>query len=100
MTTTITEKNHSLVITFDGRLDTLSAPQAEKALAPLANRRDTDIIIDCSRLEYISSGGLRVLLTAQRLARQGGNSLCISRVNETVNNILTITGFVHLFDFK
>ena len=80
-----------LVIELEGRLDTTTAPQLEAelkdSLAGVA-----ELVLDMSALEYISSAGLRVLLTAQKvMTRQG--SMKLIHVKEDVNEIFEVTGF-------
>ena len=62
MNTTLKEENNYYVMYFDGRLDTAAAPEADKATQPLLESEGHDIILDCSKLEYISSSGLRIFL--------------------------------------
>ena len=84
-------ENESAVFALDGRLDTVSAPGLEQELVnSLAGVKE--LTLDFSGLEYISSAGLRVLLSARKLmAKQGEMKLC--GVNETVMEILEVTGF-------
>ena len=79
------------VVTLEGRLDTLSSPDFEEVLTPLANEPG-DIVLDCTDLDYISSSGLRVLLKARKI--QGSSaSLKLIHVNEQVREIFEVTGF-------
>jgi len=76
---------------LEGRLDTVTAPDLEKDL------RDSlpdvsELVLDFEKLEYISSAGLRVLLSAQKtMAKQGG--MKVIHVNETIMEIFEVTGF-------
>lgn len=84
-------ENGALVIAAEGRLDTTTAPQLEEEL-----RKSLDgvasLIFDLEKLEYISSAGLRVLLSAQkRMNGQGG--MKIVRPGEIVREIFDVTGF-------
>jgi len=79
-----------LTIALEGRLDTTTAPELEKELGGLNGV--TALTLDFSRLEYISSAGLRVLLSAhKRMSRQGG--MKVTNVNEIVNEVFEVTGF-------
>ena len=62
MNTTIKEVEGDLVAILEGRLDTVSAPQTEKDLEPLRDCIGHNIILDCTKLDYISSSGLRIFL--------------------------------------
>ena len=82
------EKN--LTISLSGRLDTVSAPELEAEVAQI--EADASVILDLKDLEYISSAGLRVLLVIQKKMNQKG-SFVIRNVNDTVREVLDITGF-------
>ena len=60
MKTTFKEENNQLVMAFFGRLDTAAAVQTEKEMQVLYNCDGRDIVLDCDKLEYISSSGLKL----------------------------------------
>ena len=80
-----------LVIKLEGRLDTTTAPQLE---AELKNSLDgvAELVFDLGALEYISSAGLRVLLSAYKTMR-GKGSMKITNANELVQEVFEVTGF-------
>ena len=87
-----------LTIALEGRLDTSSAPQLEGMLKE-ALRGVTDLGMDFADLAYISSAGLRVLLSAQkRMAKQGG--MKVIHVNEIIMEIFDVTGFVDILTIE
>lgn len=94
MTITKNASDGTLYITLEGRLDTNTAPQLEAELK--ASLSDvTELDLDFSGLEYISSAGLRVLLAAQKaMSKQG--KMTIRHVNETIMEVFEITGFVDI----
>ena len=76
---------------LEGRLDTTTAPDLEAELKSSLGGV-TELAIDLEKLEYISSAGLRVLLSAQKImSRQGDMKLF--HVNETLMEIFEVTGF-------
>ena len=98
MNINITENGTSLTVAPEGRLDTTTTPEFESALAARLNGANT-LMIDLSKLEYISSAGLRVLLSAhKKMAAKGGMSVC--GANETIAEIFEITGFSEILDIK
>ena len=98
MTITKTAENGTLRIALEGRLDTNTAPQLEAELKTSLSGI-TELELDFSGLEYISSAGLRVLLAAQKtMSRQG--KMTIRNVNETIMEVFEITGFVDILDIK
>lgn len=86
------EKNgEALMIKLSGRLDTMTAPELEAELKScLAGI--TKLTFDFSELEYISSAGLRVLLSTQKTMNKQG-SMVIKAANENVNEVFEVTGF-------
>ena len=82
---------NKLTVALTGRLDTTTAPQLE---AELKEGLDgvTELIIDMETLEYISSAGLRVLLSAQKIMSKRG-AMTVTHVSETIMEIFDVTGF-------
>lgn len=91
------EQADKLMIAFIGDLDNAAAPEAEIALEKVYDRNDCDIMIDCSHLNYISSKGLRILLTLYKHQRANGKSALISNMNKNVREVLDIGGFLTLY---
>ena len=82
----------SMKIALEGRLDTLTAPDLEAELGNYAISEMTEIVLDLEKLEYISSAGLRVLLSAQKTMNKQG-AMKVVHVNETIMEIFEVTGF-------
>ena len=88
------EKNATeteLIVTLAGRLDTTTAPELEKELKASLDGVTT-LIIDMTELDYISSAGLRVLLSAQKIMNRQGE-MKVTNVGETIMEIFEVTGF-------
>ena len=81
----------SLTVILEGRLDTTTAPDLEKELKDSLDDV-TELIMDFEKLEYISSAGLRVLLSAQKIMSRQGEMKLI-HVSDTVIEIFEVTGF-------
>lgn len=79
------------VVKLEGRLDTTTAPQLENELKSFMESI-TSLVFDFESLEYISSAGLRVLLTAQKFMSKQG-SMKLIHVRDDVNEIFDVTGF-------
>lgn len=90
---TITNANgNNLELIVTGRLDTTTAPDLENEIK--ANLSGiTDLSLDLSKLEYISSAGLRVLLSVQKQMNKQGQMI-VKNPNEAVMEIFEVTGFV------
>ena len=100
MKTTIQEQDGNMVAILVGRLDTAAVAETEKAMSPLYDCVGKDIIIDCTDLEYISSGGLRIFLTVLQKAEEKGGQVYIKGISNDVREVFTMTGFINIFKFK
>ena len=100
MKTTIQEIDGSMVAMLEGRLDTAASPETEKNMLPLYDCENQDIIIDCTKLEYISSSGLRIFLSVLKNTKPRGCHVYISGLNDDLRQVFAMTGFTNLFDFK
>ena len=78
-----------LIVAVDGRLDTITAPELESFLGK-KYEGVTSLTFDCEKLSYISSAGLRVLLTAHKRMR---GEMKLTNVSDLVMEVLEMTGF-------
>lgn len=92
MTITKTENQTETILALEGRLDTNSAPELEKALAEFSTYPQK-LIFDFKELGYISSAGLRVLLSAQKRMNAARGTMIIRSANEMVREVFEVTGF-------
>ena len=100
MRTTIEEKDDIILATLDGEMDTAAAMEAENVLSPLYKSNGKDVVIECEKLEYIASSGLRILLSILKGAKLSGSRVVLRHVNEDIKNVFSLTGFVSIFDFE
>lgn len=100
MNTIIKEQNGEMVAAFEGRLDTAAAPQTEKDLAPLMAASGKNIVLDCSKLEYISSSGLRLFLAVLKAVKPTGGHVYIEGMSDDIRSVFSMTGFTQLFEFR
>ena len=84
-------ENEKAVFSLEGRLDTVTAPELEKELKEVLDGVSA-LTLDFEKLEYISSAGLRVLLSAQKVMSKKGE-MKIVHVNDTIMEIFEVTGF-------
>ena len=88
----------NLEIALEGRLDTMTAPDLEAELKASLDGVES-LTMDFSKLEYISSAGLRVLLSAHKqMSAKGG--MKVVNVNEIVNEVFDVTGFADILDIE
>ena len=92
----ITKKaeDKKLTIGVDGRLDTMTAPELKASLGGVE-----ELVMDFSDLEYISSAGLRVLLSAQKTMNTQGE-MTVTGVNDVIMEIFEVTGFSDILTIK
>ena len=88
----------ALVIALEGRLDTTTAPDLEKELK---NSLDgiTDLTLDMTNLDYISSAGLRVLLSAHKIMVKQGK-MKVTNASEIVREVFEVTGFSDILNIE
>ena len=97
---TITKKQNgtTLEIALEGRLDTMTAPELEAELNQSLSAADS-LVLDFSELDYISSAGLRVLLSAHKIM-SGKGGMKVTHVNEIVQEVFDVTGFADILTIE
>ena len=88
----------ALEIALEGRLDTMTAPELEAELNQSLGSVDS-LALDFSKLEYISSAGLRVLLSAHKVMSAKGG-MKVTNVNEIVQEVFEVTGFADILNIE
>ena len=87
-----------LTIALEGRLDTTTAPELEQTLKESLDNAN-ELTMDFSKLDYISSAGLRVLLSAHKaMSKKGG--MKVTNVNEIVKEVFDVTGFADILTIE
>ena len=91
-----TKQNGVVVLSVDGRVDAGNAATLEQKILAVIAAGEKRLVIDCARLEYVSSAGLRVLLVAaKRLANSG--QLALASLNGQIRDVFDIAGFSSIF---
>ena len=88
----------SLTLKIEGWLDTATAPELYKTVKTELEGI-TDLIFDMSELSYISSAGLRVLLSAQKIMNKQGR-MTVTNICESVSEVFKMTGFDRLLNIE
>ena len=96
----VIEQNGAYLGKLTGWIDTAEASDVRKDLQSLATHADKAITLDCAQLEYICSLGLRGLLQLKKESVAKGGSLVLTHVGGEFQKILTMTGFIKLFEFR
>lgn len=87
-----------LTLALEGRLDTTTAPQLEAEVKGSLTGV-TELVLEFSQLEYLSSAGLRVILAAQKIMNKQGQ-MVIRHVNETILEVFEVTGFTDILTIE
>ena len=97
MTISKKQNGSALTLALEGRLDTMTAPELEAELNQSRDGADS-LTLDFEKLEYISSAGLRVLLSAYR--NMFGKNMKIIHANEIVKEVFEVTGFSDILNIE
>lgn len=92
MKTVIAEKNGVVVVSVQGELDTDTSAQFEVDIAPLKECKEKKVEMDLSKLAYMSSKALRIIVSLQQSVNKNGGSFSITQVNDAVREIFEMTG--------
>ena len=88
------KKSHDLlIVSVEGRMDTVTAPEFQQRMEELLDQERKGILMDFGRLEYVSSAGLRsILVTAKKAKSLGGQVSCCS-LQDMVKKVFDVSGF-------
>lgn len=94
------ENGNEITLMLTGRLDTTTAPQLETQINEVIEGAEK-LVLDFQGLEYLSSAGLRVLLGAHKaFMKRGSGKLVICHVNETIQEVFELTGFLDILNIE
>ena len=99
MKTTIETTEGKALVTFEGILDSYIAEEVGEKLEPLYELENTEITLDCTKLEYIASSGLRLFLLLLRNTKANGCKIFIKGAASELMDIFKATGFDKCFQF-
>ena len=95
-----TFESNLLTVYPEGHIDSSNAAQFEtETLAEIAKHSDCAVSLDCDKLEYISSAGLRVLLSCQKIMSKQG-SMKVIHVSDLIKEIFEVTGFIDILTIE
>lgn len=95
------EKNQDvLVIRIKGRLDAMTSAEAERRVLNVIEHGDKKLLLDFLNVEYISSAGMRMLLTVAKKLKNLSGKLVLCSVNTRVMDVLKMSGFDHVIDLQ
>jgi len=88
------------VAIINGRVDTVTASELEKVVSPLFAEAGITLVFDCANLEYVSSSGLRVILTAHKMVAAKGGKFILRNLNKEVRQVIDLTGFSRILTIQ
>ncbi|MCX6285961.1 MAG: STAS domain-containing protein [Bacteroidetes bacterium] len=96
----LTEKKHEkcMIIGIKGRLDTINYSILEKRFMELLDQNITEIMVNCSQMDYVSSSGLRILLMALKRITMVKGKFVLCSLQENIREIFEISGFTSIFE--
>ena len=100
MEVTVKKLDGVTTVTLDGRLDTPASPEVSAKLEPVLQDASGTIILDCGRMSYISSSGLRIFLTLRKAAAAAGGKVIVRGLTPEVRSVFMMTGFLNLFQIE
>jgi len=89
--------NENVVLEINGRLDTTNYSELDEILIDYINKNEIQIIVDCTNMDYISSSGLRVFLTALKKINAANGKFFLCGLQDTIQEIFKISGFTSIF---
>ena len=93
MEVNIKKEEKALIVSVTGRMDAVSAPEFEKKLGDWMDEGETNFIIDFGRLDYISSSGLRSILSTSKKLKEKDGQILLSSLKDSVKEVFDISGF-------
>lgn len=94
----VEKKGNELIVKLEGRLDTLTSHQLENELRTHINGI-SKLVLDMNKVEYVSSAGLRVILSAQKVMNKQGKMVVVG-VSDLIMEIFEVTGFVDILTIE
>ena len=93
MEVNIKKEEKALIVSVTGRMDAVSAPEFEKKLGDWMDEGETNFIIDFDGLDYISSSGLRSILSTSKKLKEKDGQILLSSLKNSVKEVFDISGF-------
>ena len=96
----ILEQNDEVVVVIEGRVDTVTASDMEMKVSPIWAKPAIKLVFDCEKLEYLSSSGLRIILTAHKQVTAKGGTFILRNLTREVRSVIDLTGFSRILTIE
>ena len=94
----ITEEGNNIIAVFDGRLDTVAAQKISETIEPLMQKADCNIVLDCEKMPFISSSGLRIFLKLRKEVAAKGGKMYLKHICPEVMQVFKMTKLEDIFE--
>ena len=96
----IFEQNNEKVVAIKGRIDTVTSSDLEMKVSRIWSEPAITLVFDCALMEYISSSGLRIILTAQKQVTSHGGKFILRNLSDEVHYVINLTGFSRILTIE
>lgn len=96
----ILDQNDEKILAIEGRVDTVTAPELEMKVSSIWTIPGITLVFDCSKLEYLSSSGLRVILSAYKQVTSKGGKFILRNLTREVRSVIDLTGFSRILTIE
>lgn len=100
MEVTFVKNQEETIISVVGRVDTITAPELEKQIEPIWEDEIKTVILDCEKLVYVSSSGLRVILSTHKKVTAKGGKFILRNLTDDVRSVMDLTGFSRILTIQ
>ena len=92
------DEGSTFVVELDGRLNSPASSKLEKQVKIWLSADQKQILFDCELLSYISSAGLRVLLSGAKMVQRKGGTMALCNLSSNVQEVFEVSGFINIFN--
>lgn len=96
----ILKQNNETIVVIEGRVDTVTAPDLELKVSKLWSQQGITLVFDCEKLEYVSSSGLRIILSAHKQVTAKGGKFILRNLSKEVRSVIDLTGFSRILTIE
>ena len=96
----VLEQNDEKVVVIEGRVDTVTAPELEMKVSPIWTTSGITLVFDCEKLEYLSSSGLRVILSTHKQVTAKGGKFILRNLTREIRSVIDLTGFSRILTIQ
>jgi anti-anti-sigma factor len=96
----ILEQNNETIVVIEGRVDTVTASDLELKVSKIWAQQGITLVFDCENLEYVSSSGLRIILSAHKQVTAKGGKFILRNLSKEVRSVIDLTGFSRILTIE